>query len=91
MIPLIASLFILSALAFTIICFVLLSRPEKLLGLLVIFSGEQEAWHSGRIDGELEKKHYAIAKRVEWLVLLALFGWSVLCGALLAYAQLLQL
>ena len=91
MIPLIASISILLALTFTILCFVLLSRPEKLLGLLVIFSGEQEAWHSGKIDGELEQKHYMIVKKLEWLVLFALFGWSVLSGALLAYAQLLQL
>ncbi|MEC7986708.1 MAG: hypothetical protein VX278_16190 [Myxococcota bacterium] len=91
MIPFIASVFILSALAFTILCFVFVSRPDKLLGILVLFSGEQEAWHSGRIDGELEKKHYEVAKRIEWLIVFALFGWSVLCGALLAYAQLIQL
>ena len=91
MIPLIASISILCALAFTILCFVLLSRPEKLLGILVIFSGEQEAWHSGKIDSDLEQKHYAVAKKLEWLVLFALFGWSVLCGGLLAYAQLIQL
>ena len=89
MIPFIASVFILSAFAFTILFFV--SRPDKLLGLLVLFSGEQEAWHSGRIDGELEKKHYEVAKRIEWLIVFALFGWSVLCGALLAYAQLIQM
>ena len=91
MIQFITSMLILSAFAFTLLCFVLISRPEKLLGLLVFFSGHQEDWHSGKIDGELEQKHYAIARRIEWFVLFALFGWSVFCGAMLAYARLIQL
>ena len=91
MIQFITSILILSAFAFTLLCFVLISRPEKLLGLFVLFSGHQEDWHSGKIDSELEQRHYAIVKRLEWLVLLALFGWSIFCGAMLAYARLAQL
>ena len=91
MIQFITSILILSAFFFTLLCFVLISRPEKLLGLLMLLSGHQEDWHSGKIDSDLEQRHYAIAKRLEWLVLFALFGWSIFCGAMLAYARLVQL
>ncbi len=74
---------------FSMICFLLIAQPHRVLGLIVYFANMQEEWHEGRIDLDKEKRLYAATRKVEKIVLLSLFGWSCLCGGVWALMQIL--
>ena len=79
-----------STLVFFNLCFFMMYKPSKILGVIVYFANLQEEWHQGLIDFEREKKIYSVLGRVEKIVLVALFGWSIFCGAMLGLIDLMN-
>ena len=75
---------------FSILCFLLVGAPERILGVIVYFANAQEDWHHGKIDIEREQTMYLITRKVEKIVIFALFGWSVFCGAMLGLVDLMM-
>ena len=68
--------------------FVLLARPERAMGWLSTLSGMREVWLSGRLSEQDEARLLSLASRLRVPMLLLLFGWSFVCGAILTWARL---
>jgi|GEM_PF-5810624 len=85
----VAILLLACTLFFSMICFLLIAQPQRVLGLIVYFANMQEEWHEGKIDLEQEKRLYASARKIEKIVLLSLFGWSCFCGGVWALIEIL--
>lgn len=66
--------------------FALIARPEGFVGLLARLSDDGPAWDEGRLDGAARQRLLALAGRLGWVGLAALFSWSFLAGALLVLA-----
>lgn len=79
LVALVASDALLAALAFT-----LHGRPERLMGLLCMMTGQEDAWHAGILSAADEERLLSIAARLRLPTLLALFLWSGAVGAALA-------
>ena len=75
---------------FSIVSFLLVGAPNRILGLIVYFANAQEDWHHGKIDLDREQQMYSVTRRVEKIVIFALFGWSVFCGAMLGLVDLMM-
>ena len=89
MIPLFATIILMSALLLTMFCFFLVVQPSRVLMVIVHFAGVQEDWHQGVLDTEREQELYYATRRVEKIVIFALFGWCFCCGAILALFEIL--
>jgi hypothetical protein len=68
--------------------FVLFARPEAALGILARVTGAQEAWREGRLSEADEEELLVLARGIRWPMLLAVFGWSFVFGAVLVWARL---
>ena len=79
-----------STLLFFILCFFMMYRPSSILGVIVYFANLQEEWHQGKIDMDREHQIYTILRRIEKVVLVALFGWSIFCGAMLGLIDIMN-
>ena len=79
-----------STLLFFNLCFFMMYRPSTILGVIVYFANLQEEWHQGKIDMEREVEIYAVLRRIEKVVLVALFGWSIFCGAMLGLIDIMN-
>jgi hypothetical protein len=71
-----------------VLVFVLMARPERALGLVCRLSGMTDVWLSGRLSEAEEARLLVLARRLGWLLLVLLFGWSFVCGAILTWSQL---
>jgi hypothetical protein len=89
MIMFLAVVMLTSTMMLSMICFWLIVNPSRILGVIAYFANQTEDWHQGKIDLEREKQLYAVTRRVEKIVLFALFGWSVFCGAMLGLIDLI--
>ncbi len=83
-------LFMTSTLLFFKFCFFLMYKPSNVLGVVVYLANLQEEWHQGKIDMEREAQIYSVLKRIEKIVLVALFGWSIFCGAMLGLIDIMS-
>ena len=90
MITFLITMLLTTTMLFSILCFLLVAAPSRILGLIVYFSNDQDAWHHGKIDIEREEKIYRVSRRVEKIVIFALFGWSVFCGAMLGLVDIMM-
>jgi hypothetical protein len=63
--------------------FVLLARPEKLLGLLALAAGVREEWRLGYLMESERKRLIHLGRSLGIPLLLFLFTWSFLCGVLI--------
>ncbi len=88
MISLISVLLALSSILLALGAFVLLARPEQVLGWLAILGSLREVWLSGRLSEEEEDRLMAMAHRLQGPALVLLFSWSFFCGAVLALVRL---
>jgi len=79
-----------STLLFFNLCFFMMYKPSSILGVIVYFANLQDEWHQGTIDIERETQIYAVLRRVEKVVLVALFGWSIVCGAMLGLIDIMN-
>lgn len=79
-----------STLLFSNLCFFMIYKPSHILGVVVYFANLQEEWHQGKIDMDREEQIYRVLRRVEKIVLVALFGWSIFCGAMLGLIELMN-
>lgn len=68
--------------------FALVARPEAFLGVFALLLGEREAWLSGRMDEAGRARLVSIAERARGPVIILLFAWSFLTGALLLLSRL---
>jgi len=75
----------LSNLLLALLTFVLLARPDKMLGILAYFSGDSEAFRLGKMLQHERNKLIMLGERIRWPVLILLFGWSFFCGALIRF------
>ena len=90
MIAFLATLILMSALMFSLLCFFMIVQPSRILVILVYLFGKQESWHQGRLDIDGEERIYRAIRRIEKIVLIALFGWCFFCGAILALLELMM-
>ena len=90
MIAFLATIILMSALFFSLLCFFMIVQPSRILVILVYIVGKQDAWHQGLLDIDGEEKIYKAVRKAEKVVLLALFGWCFFCGALLALLEMLM-
>ena len=65
-----------------------IARPDALLGLVATWVGEGQAWEEGRLDRSGRERLLGVVERAQTPALIVLFGWSFLCGALLAWLRL---
>lgn len=79
-----------STLLFSNMCFFMIYKPSKILGVIVYIANLQEEWHQGKMDMAREEQIYRVLRRVEKVVLVALFGWSIFCGAMLGLMELVH-
>ena len=79
-----------STLLFFNLCFFMMYKPSSILGVIVYLANLQDEWHKGTIDIEREAQIYAVLRRVEKVVLVALFGWSIFCGAMLGLIDIMN-
>ena len=68
--------------------FVLMARPERALGWLARLNGMGDVWLSGRLSEADEERLLTLADRLRWPMLILLFGWSFVCGAILTWSRL---
>ena len=68
--------------------FVLIARPERMMGWLSTLSGMREVWISGRLSEKDEARLLNLARQLRLPLLALLFGWSFFCGAILTWARL---
>ena len=85
----ISFLFLVANLILAILVFVLIARPERLMGLLAYLGRLQEEWRSRRLSLDQEEQLLNMAKRMQLVALLLLLGCSFFSGAIIAYLQLL--
>lgn len=71
-----------------LVVFVLIARPERMMGWLSSLSGMREVWLSGRLSEKDEVRLLNLAHRLRLPLLALLFGWSFFCGAILTWARL---
>ena len=77
-----------SNVALALAVFVLLARPERVMGWLCSLSGMREVWLSGRLSEQDEARLLDLANRLRLPMLALLFGWSFFCDAILTWARL---
>lgn len=70
------------------VVFVLITRPEKMFGIVSYFADLREEWATGTLGEEDYARLFRIANRLQWLALFCLLGFSFLCGSLIAIIQL---
>ena len=70
------------------VVFVLLTRPEKMFGIISYFVDLRKEWLAGRLKDDDYARLEHVAGRLEWFALLTLFTFSFLCGSLIAIIQL---
>ena len=68
--------------------FVLMTRPEKMLGIVAYLTDLHADWKQGSITEEDLYRLMRVAKKIQWLALFSLFGFSFMCGSLIAFLQL---
>lgn len=78
----------LSDLLLALLVFVLLARPELLLGLTARLSGLGERWELGALSEAEELRLRAGLEGLALPALLGLFAWSLLTGGLVALSRL---
>ena len=71
--------------------FVLIVRPEKIMGFLAYLGSRRQDWESGNLDEMAEYRLFMLARRLQIFGLLLLFLFSFVSGALISYIQLLKL
>lgn len=74
-----------SNLMLAMLTFVLLARPDKMLGILSFLSGEAEAWRLGMLLQQDQQRLLILGDKLRWPALLLLFGWSFFCGAVIRF------
>ena len=68
--------------------FIVMARPERALGFLCHLAGLGEIWRSGRLSEADETRLLILAHQLRWPMLILLFGWSFVCGAVLTWSRL---
>ena len=63
--------------------FVLIARPEKLLGLLALVAGVREEWRLGYLMESDREKLLHLGRSLGFPALLLLFSWSFFCGVMI--------
>ena len=74
-----------SNLMLALVTFVLLARPDKMLGVLARIQGVSEAWRMGTLLQKEQLKLLQIGHNLRTPALLLLFGWSFFCGATIRF------
>ena len=72
-----------SNLSLALFTFVLLARPEKLLGLLAMVAGVREEWRLGYLMESDREKLLHLGRSLGIPILFLLFTWSFLCGVMI--------
>ena len=78
----------LSNLVLALMTFVLLARPDKMLGILAHLTGLSEEWRLGRLLRTDQQRLLLLSERLRLPALLLLFGWSFFCGAVMRFLYL---
>jgi hypothetical protein len=65
--------------------FILLARPDKMLGILAYLSGDIEAWRLGVMLRQDQKRLILLGNKLQLPALVLLFGWSFFCGAAIRF------
>ena len=68
--------------------FVLLARPEKLMGILAIIAGVKEEWRFGYLLESDREKLIHLGYSLRYPALLLLFGWSFFCGVMIRFLSM---
>lgn len=63
--------------------FVLIARPEKLLGILAMVAGVREEWRLGYLMESEREKLLHLGRSLGFPALLLLFAWSFFCGVMI--------
>ena len=74
-----------SNLMLAMLTFILLARPDKMLGILSYLSGEIDTWRLGMLLRQDQQRLLILGEKLRWPALLLLFGWSFFCGAAIRF------
>ena len=72
-----------SNLVLALLTFVLMTRPEKLLGLLAFVAGVREEWRLGFLMEKERERLLRFGRALAVPTLFLLFMWSVFCGVMI--------
>ena len=72
-----------SNLLLALFIFVLLARPEKLLGVLARVAGVREEWRRGYLMEADRERLLHLGRSLGFPALLLLFTWSFFCGVMI--------
>ena len=75
----------LSNLMLAMLVFVLLARPDKMMGLLASVNGRSEEFRLGRLGQQDYRRFLELAEGLHWPAIALLFGWSFFSGALIRF------
>jgi hypothetical protein len=70
------------------VVFVAIARPNYLLGWIAWWMGERQAWREGRITEREKERYHGLIIRSYPVLLLVVFAWAFLVGAVLAFHRL---
>ena len=88
-IEIVSVLFLIANLLLAMLVFVLIARPQRLMGLLAYLGKLQDEWRARRLSLEQEQQLLNMANRMQLVALLLLLGCSFFSGAAIAYLRLL--
>jgi hypothetical protein len=84
----IAAVLAVSLILFGATVFASIARPHLLLGWVAWWSGEREAWLDGTLSDEQQQRYYSLLSRGQPFLLMLVFAWSFLVGAVVALSRL---
>ena len=65
--------------------FILLARPDKMMGLLAYLSGDIRSWRLGTLVQQDQQRLMLLGNQLQIPALVLLFGWSFFCGAAIRF------
>lgn len=77
-----------SNVAMALVVFLVMARPEHMLGWLCHLHGMRDIWRAGKLSAADEAKLLGVAVRLRAPMLVLLFGWSFVSGAILTWSQI---
>ena len=72
-----------SSLFLALFTFVLIARPEKLIGILAMIAGVREEWRLGYLMEAERDRLIHLGRSLGFPALLLLFAWSFFCGVMI--------
>ena len=83
MINFLGAVLVISNLILALLTFVLLARPEKLLGILARIAGVRDEWRLGYLLEADRDRLLHLGRAIGFPALLLLFMWSFFCGVMI--------